>query len=153
MALHGIRDAVAIVGMLHDVRRAWDCSTDELIDASLPLGRRRTRRHRRLLARHDGFGRVRPDAQPAAEDRLQAGHGGWRTCAPPGPRRLRNACYAVASGAFMVAMAIGVEEAPKDSGYSGLVVSAWPTTAPAATVTAAVLFSCSPRPTPRSTRR
>src|SRR3954447_484670 len=37
-----------------------------------------------------------------------------------GSESLRNACYAVASGAYDVAMAIGVEKL-KDSGYSGLV--------------------------------
>lgn len=37
-----------------------------------------------------------------------------------GSEALRNACYAVASGAYDVAMAIGVEKL-KDSGYSGLV--------------------------------
>jgi acetyl-CoA C-acetyltransferase len=37
-----------------------------------------------------------------------------------GSEALRNACYAVASGAYDTAMAIGVEKL-KDSGYSGLV--------------------------------
>src|SRR6202023_2178171 len=36
-----------------------------------------------------------------------------------GSEAFRNACYAVASGAYDVAMAIGVEKL-KDSGYSGL---------------------------------
>ena len=40
-----------------------------------------------------------------------------------GSEAFRNACYAVASGAYDVAMAIGVEKL-KDSGYSGLVGSA-----------------------------
>jgi len=39
-----------------------------------------------------------------------------------GSEALRNACYAVASGAYDVAMAIGVEKL-KDSGYSGLVTA------------------------------
>jgi len=38
-----------------------------------------------------------------------------------GSEALRNACYAVASGAYDLVMAIGVEKL-KDSGYSGLVV-------------------------------
>ena len=38
-----------------------------------------------------------------------------------GSEALRNAAYAVASGAFDVAMAIGVEKL-KDSGFSGLVI-------------------------------
>jgi acetyl-CoA C-acetyltransferase len=54
-----------------------------------------------------------------------------------GSEALRNACYAVASGAFDMAMAVGVEKL-KDSGYSGLVSAPLPgdgtlpeTTAPA----------------------
>ena len=39
-----------------------------------------------------------------------------------GSEAFRNACYAVASGAYDMAMAIGVEKL-KDSGYSGLAVS------------------------------
>jgi len=39
-----------------------------------------------------------------------------------GSEALRQACYAVASGAYDIAMAIGVEKL-KDSGYSGLVVA------------------------------
>ena len=42
-----------------------------------------------------------------------------------GSEALRNACYAVASGAFDMAMAIGVEKL-KDSGFSGLVSAAVP---------------------------
>ena len=42
-----------------------------------------------------------------------------------GSESLRNACYAVASGAYDCAMAIGVEKL-KDSGHSGLVGSAVP---------------------------
>ena len=54
-----------------------------------------------------------------------------------GSEALRNACYAVASGAFDMAMAVGVEKL-KDSGFSGLVGTSLPgdgtlpeTTAPA----------------------
>ena len=39
-----------------------------------------------------------------------------------GSEAMRNAAYAVASGAYDLVMAIGVEKL-KDSGYSGLVVS------------------------------
>jgi len=42
-----------------------------------------------------------------------------------GSEALRNACYAVASGAYDCAMAIGVEKL-KDSGFSGLAGSAAP---------------------------
>ena len=46
-----------------------------------------------------------------------------------GSEAFRNACYAVASGAYDVVMAVGVEKL-KDSGYSGLVRPASPATAP-----------------------
>ena len=50
-----------------------------------------------------------------------------------GSEALRNACYAVASGAYDMAMAVGVEKL-KDSGFSGLGHHAGPgTMAPAAT--------------------
>ena len=42
-----------------------------------------------------------------------------------GSEALRNACYAVACGAYDVAMAIGVEKL-KDSGFSGLVGTSIP---------------------------
>ena len=61
-----------------------------------------------------------------------------------GSEAFRNACYAVASGAYDVAMAIGVEKL-KDSGYSGLVVSSPANDGTSATVTAPASFS-PPRP-------
>ena len=99
MASHGIRDQVAIVGMgCTPFGEHWDRSTDDLlIDVVVgraDVGRRHARRRRRLLARHDGLGPVRPHAQPAAEDRLQAGHPRRELCAPPGREAFRNACYA-----------------------------------------------------------
>ncbi len=57
-----------------------------------------------------------------------------------GSEAFRNACYAVASGAYDIAMAIGVEKL-KDSGYSGLVVSAPANDGTSATVTAPASFS------------
>ena len=58
---------------------------------------------------------------------------------------MRNAAYAVASGAYDVAMAIGVEKV-KDSGYQGLVGAAkTPTDGTGRTLTAAAMFAmCSP---------
>ena len=46
-----------------------------------------------------------------------------------GSEAFRNACYAVASGAYDVAMAVGVEKL-KDSGFSGLPAAAASATAP-----------------------
>jgi len=59
-----------------------------------------------------------------------------------GSEAFRNACYAVASGAYDRVMAVGVEKL-KDSGYSGLVRSnvAGDGTAPELTLTAPAAFS------------
>ena len=57
-----------------------------------------------------------------------------------GSEALRNAAYAVASGAYDVAMAIGVEKV-KDSGYQGLNAFPIPTDGTQRTLTAAAMFS------------
>jgi len=57
-----------------------------------------------------------------------------------GSEALRQACYAVASGAYDVAMAIGVEKL-KDSGYSGLVGSVPPNDGTHGSMTAPASFS------------
>ena len=44
-----------------------------------------------------------------------------------GSEAFRNACYAVASGAYDIVMAVGVEKL-KDSGFSGLVGAVAPPT-------------------------
>ena len=68
-----------------------------------------------------------------------------------GSEAFRNACYAVASGAYDVAMAIGVEKL-KDSGYSGLVGSAAGQRRHRGRPSPRRRRSASsPRPTPRST--
>jgi len=57
-----------------------------------------------------------------------------------GSEALRQACYAVASGAYDVAMAIGVEKL-KDSGFSGLTGTAPPSDGTTSTITAPASFS------------
>src|SRR5262249_41540623 len=57
-----------------------------------------------------------------------------------GSEALRNAAYAVASGAFDVAMAIGVEKL-KDSGFSGLVSRPIPSDGTGPETTAPARFS------------
>jgi len=57
-----------------------------------------------------------------------------------GSEALRQAAYAVASGAYDVAMAIGVEKV-KDSGYEGLNAFPIPNVGTARTLTAAAMFS------------
>src|SRR5260370_13230792 len=57
-----------------------------------------------------------------------------------GSESFRNACYGVASGAYDMVMATGVEKL-KDSGYSGLVVSMDGGDGTAAGMTAPAMFS------------
>ena len=57
-----------------------------------------------------------------------------------GSDAFRNACYAVASGAYDIAMAIGVEKL-KDSGYSGLVLDGLPTDGTESALTGPATFS------------
>ncbi|MDK1021017.1 MAG: acetyl-CoA acetyltransferase [Candidatus Hydrogenedentes bacterium] len=57
-----------------------------------------------------------------------------------GSEAIRNAAYAVASGAYDIVMAIGVEKL-KDSGYSGLTTGMPPGDGSAATTTAPASFS------------
>jgi acetyl-CoA C-acetyltransferase len=57
-----------------------------------------------------------------------------------GSEALRQAAYAVASGAYDVAMAVGVEKV-KDSGYQGLNAFPIPNDGTARTLTAAAMFS------------
>ena len=57
-----------------------------------------------------------------------------------GSEALRQAAYAVASGAYDVAMAVGVEKV-KDSGYQGLNAFPIPADGTQRTLTAAAMFS------------
>ena len=66
-----------------------------------------------------------------------------------GSEAFRNACYAVASGAYDRVMAVGVEKV-KDSGYQGLNAFPIPNDGTQRTLTAAAMFSmvapAAPRP-------
>jgi acetyl-CoA C-acetyltransferase len=57
-----------------------------------------------------------------------------------GSEALRQAAYAVASGAYDIAMAVGAEKV-KDSGYAGLNAFPVPNDGTARTLTAAAMFS------------
>ncbi len=57
-----------------------------------------------------------------------------------GSEAMRNAAYAVASGAYDLVMAIGVEKL-KDSGYSGLVISSPPSDGTRPNMTAPAMFA------------
>ena len=147
MASNGIRDRVAIVGMgCTPFGEHWDRSADDLLVdaseqcfASTPaltkddvdaywLGTMSSGQSGLVLSRPLGI-----DYKPVT--RVE------NFCAT-GSEAFRNACYAVASGAYDVVMAVGVEKL-KDSGYSGLVRSNVPGdgTAPELTLTAPAAFS------------
>jgi acetyl-CoA C-acetyltransferase len=144
MASKGIKDQVAIVGMgCTPFGEHWDRSTDDmLIDASsdalksagIPLGDVDAFWLGTMGSGVSGLTLSRPlkiDYKPVT--RLE------NMCAT-GSEAFRNACYAVASGAFDVAMAIGVEKL-KDSGYSGLVSGTIPNDGTLSTFTAPASFS------------
>ncbi len=127
MASNGIRDRVAIVGMgCTAFGEHWDKGPDDLLIEAAGEAYRSAQ--------------VEPDRVDAYWlGTMGSGLSGLVLSEPlklqykpvthvenfcaTGSEALRNACYAVASGAYDLVMAIGVEKL-KDSGYSGLVVSA-----------------------------
>jgi acetyl-CoA C-acetyltransferase len=144
MGSNGIRDRVAIVGMgcTHFGER-WELSTDDLLvdaatmamdSAGLPQEAIDAYWLGTMGSGHAGITLSRPlklDYKPVT--RVE------NFCAT-GSESFRNACYAVASGAYDVVMAIGVEKL-KDSGYSGLVVDPPAHDGTAAALTAPSMFS------------
>ena len=144
MASNGIRDRVAIVGMgCTPFGEHWDKGVNDLLvdatrDALASAGVEL--RHidafwlGTLFSGQSGLTLSRPlkiDYKPVS--RLE------NYCAT-GSEAFRNACYAVASGAYDVAMAIGVEKL-KDSGISGLPGIAAPGDGTKAGLTAPATFS------------
>ena len=123
MASRGIRDRVAIVGMgCTPFGELWDKSVDDLLtDATM------------ACVESAGIGMEDIDAYWMGT--MGSGQSGITMSRPlkidykpvtrvenfcaTGSEAFRNACYAVASGAYDTAMAVGVEKL-KDSGYSGL---------------------------------
>jgi acetyl-CoA C-acetyltransferase len=123
MASHGIRDQVAIVGMgCTNFGEHWDKSTDDMLIES-------------SSAALKSAGVTLDDVDAFWLGTMGSGLSGLTLSRPlkidhkpvthvenfcaTGSEAFRNACYAVASGAYDVAMAIGVEKL-KDSGFSGL---------------------------------
>ena len=144
MSSKGILDRVAVIGMgCTPFGERWDCSLDDLIiDAA----------HAAYASA--GIAQDEIDAfwlgtsQSAASGLAMAAplkiHGKPVTrvenyCAT-GSEALRQACYAVASGAYDTAMALGAEKV-KDSGYQGLNAFPIPTDGTQRTLTAAAMFS------------
>jgi acetyl-CoA C-acetyltransferase len=144
MASNGIRDRVAIVGMgCTPFGEHWDRSLDDLlIDAaseafaSAAVGKDDIDAYwlGTLGSGFSGITLSRPlkiDYKPVT--RVE------NFCAT-GSEAFRNACYAVASGAYDIVMAIGAEKL-KDSGFSGLTGSAPPNDGTLAAMTAPAMFS------------
>jgi acetyl-CoA C-acetyltransferase len=144
MASHGIKDRVAIVGMgCTRFAEHWDMGVDELL----------------LAATGEAFGSAgvtKENVDAYWLGTAQSGMSGLTLSRPlrlqgkpvtrvenycaTGSEALRQAAYAVASGAYDMAMAVGVEKV-KDSGYQGLNAFPIPNDGTQRTLTAAAMFS------------
>jgi acetyl-CoA C-acetyltransferase len=144
MASHGIRDQVAIVGMgCTNFGEQWDKGFDDLV----------------VDAARDTFesaGVTKDDVDAYWIGTAQGGMSGITLARPlqlqdkpvtrvenyctTGSEALRAAAYAVASGAYDVAMAVGAEKV-KDSGFQGLNAVNPPNDGTLRTLTAAAMFS------------
>jgi acetyl-CoA C-acetyltransferase len=148
MASRGIRDRVAIVGMgCTPFGERWSQSADDLLIDAV------------TQAISDAPGLEMPDIDAFWLGTVGSGISGLALSRPlkidykpvtrvenfcaTGSEAFRNACYAVASGAYDVAMAVGVEKL-KDTGYSGLVTQTVPGDGTAVSITAPASFSFIP---------
>ena len=144
MSSHGIRDRVAIVGMgCTKFGEHWDKGIDDLIvDAAEET--------------YASAGLKKEDVDAYWFGTAQGGMSGITLARPlqlvnkpvtrvenycaTGAEALRAAAYAVSSGAYDVAMALGAEKV-KDGGYQGLNSNNPPNDGTARTLTAAAMFS------------
>ena len=144
MASNGVKDKVAIISIgCTPFREHWDKSRDDLvIDAT-----------KQTLG---GVNLASEDIDAYWIGTAQSGMSGLTLSMPlklegkpvtrvenfcaTGSEALRQACYAVASGAYDTAMAVGVEKV-KDSGYQGLNAFPMPTAGTNRTLTAAAMYS------------
>jgi acetyl-CoA C-acetyltransferase len=149
MASHGIKDQVAIVGAgCTRFGEHWDKGPDDLLieSSNEALASAGVTKHDidafwlgTAMTGNSGMTLSRPlQLENKPVTRVE------NFCAT-GSEALRGAAYAVASGAYDIAMAIGVEKV-KDSGYQGLVgASKSPTDGTGRTLTAAAMFAmCAP---------
>jgi acetyl-CoA C-acetyltransferase len=144
MGSHGIKDKVAIVGMAcTKFGEHWDLGVDELVLQAAE-------------GAFDSAGVSRADIDAYWLGTAQSGMSGLLVARPlrvndkpvtrvenfcaSGSEALRQAAYAVSSGAYDVAMAIGVEKL-KDSGYQGANAFPVPSDGTNRTVTAAAMYS------------
>jgi acetyl-CoA C-acetyltransferase len=149
MGSHGIKDRVAIVGMgCTRFGEHWNKGADDLLIES-------------TTEALDSAGIAKGDVDAFWLGTAMSGMSGMTLSRPlqlenkpvtrvenfcaTGSEALRNAAYAVASGAYDVAMAVGVEKV-KDSGYQGLVgAGKTPTDGTNRTLSAAAMFAmCAP---------
>jgi len=144
MGQQGIKDRVAIVGMgCTKFGEHWERSVDDMVIEA-------------AHAAYDSAGIEQDDVDAFWLGTLGSGTSGLTISRPlkidykpvtrvenmcaSGSEAFRNAAYAVASGAFDLVMAIGVEKL-KDSGMSGLVGSPIPDDGTATNITAPASFS------------
>ncbi len=144
MGSHGIKDRVAIIGMgCTQFGERWDKSTDDLLIDSTQEA-------------FESVGLTKDDIDAYWLGTMGSGAAGLTLSRPlkldykpvtrvenmcaTGSEAFRNACYAVASGAYDIVMAVGVEKL-KDSGFSGLVGSIPPHDGTSVSMTAPAMFS------------
>ncbi len=144
MASHGIKDRVAIIGMgCIPFREHFDKSRDDMIIEAAQLT-------------YASAGVKQDDVDAFWLGTAQSGMAGITLSAPlkiegkpvtrvenycaTGSEAMRQAAYAVASGAYDVVMALGVEKV-KDGGYQGLNAAPIPGDGTQRTLTAAAMYS------------
>src|SRR3954463_11835609 len=145
MASRGITDKVAVVGMgCTRFGERWDSSTDDLIleafseciDATPNIDKSDIDAYW-LGTLGSGQSGLTLSRALSTDDKPVTRVENY--CAT-GSEAFRNACYGVASGAYDVVMAVGVEKL-KDSGFSGLVGGGGATDGTETQLTAPALFS------------
>jgi len=143
MASNGIRDRVAIVGMgCTSFGEHWNRSLDDLLveaaeAAYASAGVDRDRVDAYWLGTMGNLSGLTL-SEPLKIQYKPVTH--VENFCASGSEALRNACYAVACGAYDCVMAIGVEKL-KDSGFSGLVVTPPPSDGTQPGMTAPAQFS------------
>lgn len=144
MGSHGIKDQIAIIGMgCTRFVEHWDKGLDDLIISAAD-------------AAYASAGINKADVDAYWFGTAQGGMSGITMARPlqlqnkpvtrvenycaTGSEALRQAAYAVASGAYDIAMALGAEKT-KDSGFQGLNATPPPNDGTGRTLTAAAMFS------------
>ncbi len=144
MSSHGIADRVAIVGMgCTPFGELWDKSLDDMIvDASFQALWSANLTASQVDAFWVGTAQSSMSGITLARPLQLQGKPVTRVenYCTTGSEALRAAAYAVASGAYDVAMAVGAEKV-KDSGFQGLNAFPIPGDGTARTLTAAAMFS------------